>query len=316
MLLRCCTHKSNAAIFLDNKSFVSQGKCRTLICPFGSQPVFGTCELKFQQVLNLLVDITYDMRVVWSRSDHFTTDDIQAQNDLGAFIIRAIKLDPRISNVGCGRYEDILYFISNIIANECVNEANARNGSVDCGTTDNNRMNFVFKTVIRTTESCQLQDIIDQSFKSFPRPLKVYDLNGALEMILTVSLVKEKDFNLDLDKAIVIFKICYDIMPKKVCTSNASYSILTEKQCPQIGVKYSELSPYLEHTNVTLMESMFPGNKTETDEYVYACLDDYYNWLNLAEITLPLDKTSSGRDIVPNFFFIVILFALFLKTIA
>ena len=258
----------------------------------------------FDQIINLPVGINYELTATWSRSSHSKTDDLQTQKYLGYYIMNEKRKQSRFSEGGCILYGDYLQFISNVNASEFANDAEIKNGSSYIEINQNKEANFVLQTFLLTTESCQLQDVVYKSLKPFVEPLIVYNLDGDLEMNLTVSIVSEKDF--DLNEAYLIYSIfqsCTNrLNSNEVCAPVPSYSVSNETQCPKIGVKYSELSAYLTDSNYTIIASMFPGNKTEIDEVVYTCLDDYYRWLDSAGVRPPLVNShpNSGDDILPS----------------
>ena len=255
----------------------------------------------FDQIINLPVGINYGLTATWSRSNHSKTDDLQTQNSLGYNIINAIEKQSRFSEGGCKLNGYYIKFISNVNASEIANDAVTKNGSGCTEINKNRESNFVLQTFLLTTESCQLQDVINKSLKPFVEPLTVYNRDGDLEMNLTMSIVSEKDF--DLNEASLIFQFCRNRLdPYDVCVPVPSYSVSNETQCPKIGVKYSELSSYLTDSNYTIIALMFPGNKTENDEVVYTCLDAYYRWLDLADVRPPLvnSHANSGEDILSS----------------
>ena len=255
----------------------------------------------FDQIINLPVGINYGLAATWSRSSHSKTDDLQTQKSLGYTIIYEINKQSRFSEGDCILNGYYIKFISNVRASEIANDADTKNGSSCTEINKNRETNFVLQTYLLTTESCQLQDVINKSLRPFVEPLTVYNRNGDLEMNLTVSIVSEKDF--DLNEADLIFQFCTNrLNPFEACVPVPSYSVSNATQCPKIGVKYSELSSYLTDSNNTIIESMFPGNKTENDEVVYTCLDEYYRWLDSAGVRPPLVNShpNSGEDILSS----------------
>ena len=60
-----------------------------------------------------------------------------------------------------------------------------------------------------TTESCQLQDIIDQSLKPFLQPLTVYN-GGGLWINLEVSIVNKNE--LDVNRDTLIYQECDGVL--------------------------------------------------------------------------------------------------------
>ena len=116
----------------------------------------------FDQIINLPVGINYGLTATWSRSSHSKTDDIQTQKILGNYIMNEKRKHSRFSEGGCILNGDYLQFISNVNASEFANDADIKNGSSYIEINQNKEANFVLQTFLLTTESCQLQDVINK----------------------------------------------------------------------------------------------------------------------------------------------------------
>ena len=287
-----------------------QGQCRTLLCPFGSRPFKESCTPMFKQILKFPIDITYGLTVIWSRSDHFTTDDLQTRKALGSNIVRAVKADSRFLDSVCKRDRISLYFVSNVISDDVSNVTRYEKSQslTDVSKSTEIRasnVTFILQDLLLTTESCQLQDVIDQSAKPFLHPLTVNNWNGDHEMDLKVKIVNTMKNNINEES--LIFRECSDeIMSPYLdidfvqCLRPQSYSFRNETQCPKIGVKYSEISKYLTELNITMLGLMFSLNEIQTDDVVYTCIDDYYRWLDSVGVTLNNSHASSGDSNLTN----------------
>ena len=281
-----------------------QGQCRTLLCPFGSRPFKESCTPMFKQILKFPIDITYGLTVIWSRSDHFTTDDLQTRKALGSNIVRAVKDDSRFLDSVCKRDRVSLYFVSNVISDYVSNVTRYEKSQslTDVSKSAEIRasnVTFILQDLLLTTESCQLQDVIDQSAKPFLHPLTVSSLNGDHEMDLEVKIVNTIEKNINEES--LIFKECSDEILSPYldiefvhCLRPQSYSFRNETQCPKIGVKYSEISSYITELDTAMLGLMFTLNEIQTDEVVYTCMDDYYRWLDSVGITLVNSYANSG----------------------
>ena len=259
-----------------------------------------TCKPMFDQINNLPVDIRYGLTATWSISNHTITDDLQTQKLLGSIIINAISKDTRFSKGSCRHNGDYLKFLSNVIETEMAYNADTKNESDDFQFTENKDTNFILQTILLTTDSCQLQDVIDRSLKPFLEPLTVHKWNGDLVMKLAVSIASELGF--DAHGSNHIYQFCHEAENPELCVPESAYLILNETQCPKIGVTFSELSRYHKDSDTTVISSMFPGNRTKPDEVVYTCIDDYYRWLDLAGVRPHLvnSHADSVDDILPN----------------
>ena len=94
---------------------------------------------------------------------------------------------------------------------------------------------------------------------------------------MEVSIVNKNE--LDVNRDTLSYQECDGVLwnPYSIefvkCVRGSLYSIRNETQCPKIDVKYSELFIDLKDSNTTVIESMFSGNKSKTDEDVMTIIN-------------------------------------------
>ena len=253
------------------------------MCPFGRQPVLGTCKPIFDQVLNLPVEMWYGLTVIWSRSDYSMAADSQTLSALGRIILNGFTdyFDERHYEHHCNACQMTVTMISNVSASNFKNASsymytNQSNGDVYPNRNKSvSQPSFILLIYQTTTATCQLEEIYDQVSDLSGKILPA-DINGETAMYLKYNVFNEKEVRMSMEVQLKSVGI-------PDCNPVSAYFIRGEKLCPKIRIKYSEFSEYLSEENWGAIEALFTNKNTATD----ICLDDYYQKLEYVDVKVP-----------------------------
>ena len=256
-----------------------QQKCRILICPFGSAPVYGNCEQVVENTHGLTLETIYTLHALWSVKDYLLTDNVTALMNLGRKILQELQTSYACNTTGvcCPSCFQKLRFVKEIHqANSSMDPLSDHQAKENTNYNISAEPNFIFYFLPYTEKKCQLPNLMENAVKLAGAVIEIEE-NGKTEMLLQVHLTQD---NVDsmMKGAVVIASESSGLNCHRV------YALKKDTICPTIRIHFSDFEPILTTRNKDSINSIFTTSQRHSKESVEICVDDYLE--KLSKITL------------------------------